>query len=114
MSETSKYYYVKKGRRYYPVDIFPGFPADGLWLVTSEGRSSTRILKISDLPQATDVDHLIDVGAVAMIVNQVISEIASSSRDSYSLNDIGMLFILRFSEYLEKQREPGTNDTRSF
>jgi len=39
-------YYIKKGRRYYPVERFSGFPADGVWIVRDAGKNNQLIMRI--------------------------------------------------------------------
>jgi len=41
--------YIKKGRRYIPIEPFTGFPADGIWLVRRNGKSSILTTYIDDL-----------------------------------------------------------------
>lgn len=41
--------YRKNGRRYEPCEPFTGFPADGIWLVKNDGKSSTLTVYLDDL-----------------------------------------------------------------
>ena len=43
-----------------PVDLFPGFPADGIWLVRRDGQSQTCLLHLADLQDVTpfELDYL--------------------------------------------------------
>lgn len=41
--------YRKVGRRYVPFEPFTGFPADGIWLVKKDGKSSVLTAKLDDL-----------------------------------------------------------------
>ena len=44
-------YYIKKGRRYIPVEPYRGFPADGIWVVKDMAHSSRLILRLSKIPE---------------------------------------------------------------
>lgn len=62
-------YYIKKGRRYHPVEPYRGFPADGVWVVKDMGNKASLMLKIDPKPQeapalakrAQNVSYLQDI-----------------------------------------------------
>lgn len=41
--------YIKKGRKYIPIQPFEGFPADGIWLVRKGGKSSVLVTYLDGL-----------------------------------------------------------------
>lgn len=53
--------YIKKGRKYAPIEPFTGFPADGIWLVKKSGRSSTLITYLDDLHNR-DMRMIVELG----------------------------------------------------
>jgi hypothetical protein len=48
MSEYGDQYYIKKGRKYLPVEKWDGFPSDGVWVVKDGGKKSRLVLELDE------------------------------------------------------------------
>ncbi len=72
-------YYIKKGRRYVPVQPFFGFPSDGIFLVQHNGRNYRLILQLTGDPINVDrlKQYAQDYATVNEKVIQALSEICS-------------------------------------
>lgn len=66
-------YYLKVGRRYQPVDIFAGWPADGVWFVRRKRSSATLITQIDDL-HGLDLRKLGNLAQAHDIITDVLVE----------------------------------------
>jgi len=84
MDDSERWYYIKKGRRYERVEMWCGFPTDGVWIVkNAPGVKSSRLM----LQLTSDPYHIHD------IINKAITK-----------DKIAELVIDVFSRKVEKAR----------
>lgn len=78
-------YYLKVGRRYRPVEIFAGWPADGVWFVRKNRSSATLIAKLDDL-HGLDLRKLGDLAQAHDVICNVLIA-AMDSAEPMSIGD---------------------------
>jgi len=82
-------YYIKKGRRYIPIGReFTWFPAEGVWLVYSNGgsKAATRLIALEDLPE--DITKIGDAASFRLKIEKEIPPIGN-----YSIQDVIDIFV---------------------
>jgi len=90
-----EHYYIKKGRRYIPVEYWTGFPAEGIWLVKhGEGVKSSRlVLRLA--PGPVDVRHLINMATIQATIQEIVEESLQ--------NHDGVMSIVNLAEKIAKK-----------
>lgn len=80
-----------------------GFPADGIWYVTSEGRSSTCIIRMGDIPKKPwpAVNYL----SFADELSMEISKFEKERNHSCSLRDFSEFVCEFFAKKASKKKE---------
>lgn len=78
-------YYLKQGRRYRPVSIFAGWPADGVWFVRKKGAAATLVAKIDDL-HGLDFQKLGNLAQAHSVIANALIEMMGST-EPLTIND---------------------------
>ena len=84
-----EYYYIKKGRRYIPVEPFRGFHADGIWLVKDEGRSNALIMRLPDVPVEDIQEYALKMNLYALIQEAAKDYLKEDKHRYQNLWDVG-------------------------
>ena len=87
-------YYIKKGRKYIPVDRFTGWPADGVWLIkrTNYGRSQQLMIQLEDdLLKAASVAEITLRTVLKDKIQDAVAEAYDEIKDTYSIKEMAEL-----------------------
>ena len=94
-------YYIKKGRRYVPVEPWYGFPADGIWVVSNAGKSSSLIMRLPKEPlTAETLAQKAEIGKV--IIEAVCETLLEQHAGGRSIQDVATIVAERTVAKLPK------------